>query len=88
MGNGIIPLIHEKVKYQDFFDNDEIVTYKNEVDLLNKLLSLKEKKQFLIKKSKLAKKSYYKYFENNIVADYLLSTVFNTKNKFKHIWIK
>lgn len=88
MGNGIIPLIHEKVKYQDFFDNDEIVTYKNEVDLLNKLLFLKEKKQFLIKKSKLAKKSYYKYFENTIVADYLLSTVFNTKNKFKHVWIK
>jgi hypothetical protein len=38
MGNGILPLIDEKVRYQDFFDNDEILTYKNEKDLNNQII--------------------------------------------------
>ena len=34
MGNGILPFIDEKIKYQDFFNNDEIVIYKNPKHLL------------------------------------------------------
>ena len=26
MGNGILPFIDEKIKYQDFFNNDDIMT--------------------------------------------------------------
>ena len=86
MGNGIIPLIDYRVRYQDFFDNDEIITYKNVNGLISKLLSIKDNSKLLIKKSKLAKKSYFEYFENTIVADFIISTIFNTKNKFKYIW--
>ena len=88
MGNGIIPLIDQKVKYQDFFDNDEIITYKNINDLISKLLSIKDNNKLLIKKSKLAKKNYFEHFENTIVADFIISMIFNTKNKFKYIWSK
>ena len=88
MGNGIIPLIDQKVKYQDFFDNDEIITYKNINDLISKLLSIKDNNKLLIKKSKLAKKNYFEHFENTIVADFIISMIFNKKNKFKYIWSK
>ena len=86
MGNAVLPLIDEKVKYQDFFDNDEILTYKNETDLINKLIMIKDNKKELIKRSKKAKKSYFTYFENSIVADSIIYKLFNTKKKFKFIW--
>ncbi len=86
MGNGILPIIDEKVCYQDFFDNDEILTYKNEKDLIKKLLLIKDNKKEIIKRSKKAKKSYFTYFENTVVADSIIYKVFNTKKKFKYIW--
>ena len=86
MGNAVLPLIDEKVKYQDFFDNDEILTYKNETDLINKLIMIKGNKKELIKRSKKAKKSYFTYFENSIVADSIIYKLFSTKKKFKFIW--
>ena len=86
MGNGILTLIDEKVCYQDFFDNDEILTYKNEKDLINKLLSIKDNKHEIIKRSKKAKKSYFTYFENTVVTDSIIYKIFNTKKKFKYIW--
>ena len=79
MGNGMLPFIHEKVRYQDFFDNDEIITYKNSSDLIKKLLLIKEKNNLLVKRSKNAKKSYFQYFENTIVSDSIIYKVFNTK---------
>ena len=45
MGNGILPFIHEDVRFQDFFDNDEIITYKNSYDLLVKLDKIKNDEQ-------------------------------------------
>jgi glycosyltransferase involved in cell wall biosynthesis len=86
MGNAILPLIDEKVQYQDFFDNDEILTYKNEKDLITKLLMIKDNKKELIKRSKKARKSYFTYFENTIVADSLIHKIFDTKKNFKYIW--
>jgi len=86
MGNGMLPIIDEKICYQDFFDNDEILTYKNEKDLIKKLLLIKDNKKEIIKRSKNAKKSYFAYFENTIVADSIIYKIFNTKKKFKYIW--
>ena len=86
MGNGVLPFIHEKVKYQDFFDNDEIITYKNSTDLISKLSSIKDKKKKIIKSSKNAKKRYYDIFNNSIVADFLVYKIFNNTKKFNYIW--
>jgi hypothetical protein len=86
MGNGILTFIDEKTKFQDFFKNGEIITYKNEVDLLKKLLSIKDDKKELIRRAKLAKKNYFKYFENTIVSDFIISKTLNTKKKYKYIW--
>ena len=86
MGNGILIFIDEKTKFQDFFKNGEIITYKNEIDLINKLLSIKDDKKELLKRAKLAKKNYFKYFENTIISDFIISKTFNIKNKYKYIW--
>ena len=40
-----MPFIHEDVRFQDFFDNDEIITYKNSYDLLVKLDKIKNDEQ-------------------------------------------
>ena len=88
MGNGILPFIDEKVMYQDFFDNDEIITYKNPQDLMSKLIKIKSNDRLLIERSKNSKKSYFNYFENSIVAESIIYKIFENSKKHKYIWIK
>ena len=86
MGNGILPFIDEKVKYQDFFDNDEIITYKDPFDLFSKLSSIKDEQNKIIKRSKNAKKRYFDIFNNTIIADFLIYKIFDSKKNFNFIW--
>ena len=88
MGNGILPFIDEKIYYQDFFNNDEIITYKNVDDLLIKLEKIISNNKELIRRSKNAKKSYFSYFENTIVADSIINSIYDTPKKYKYIWNK
>ena len=86
MGNGVIPFIHSKVKYQDFFDNDEIIIYDRHDDLIENLIKIINKPKELKLRSIKSKKSYFNYFQNNIVADFIINRVFDTKKRFKHVW--
>ena len=86
MGNGILPFIHHKVKYQDFFDNNEIVTYKNHEDLIEQLLIIMSDPRELKKRSAKSKKSYFDYFDNTIVADFIINKTFDTKKKHRYVW--
>ena len=74
--------------YQDFFDNDEIITYKNYKDLVNKLLIIKEKPNELKLRSAKSKKAYFNYFQNNIITDFIIHKVFETKKNYKYVWSK
>ena len=88
MGNGIVPFIHEDIRYQDFFDNDEIITYKTPKDLLSTLDKIKLDEKKIKKRSINAKKSYFAYFENTIITDYILHRIFHTKPKYNFVWSK
>ncbi len=88
MGNGVIPFIHAKVRYQDFFDNGEIITYNDHKDLINKLINIINKPKELKLRSIKSKKSYFNYFQNNIVADFIINRTFNIKKKYKYVWTK
>ena len=88
MGNGVLPFIDEKVKYQDFFDNDEIITYKNSNDLINKLIIIKDDNKKILKRSKNTKRRYFDIFENTIVTDFIINRIFGTPKLFKYIWDK
>ena len=86
MGNGLLPFIHEDVMYQDFFDNNEIETYKDSTDLINKLELIKSNTKKLIIRSKNAKKRYFDIFSNNMVTDFMIHKIFEIKKKYKHKW--
>ena len=88
MGNGVLTIIDEKVQYQDFFDNDEIITYKNDTDLVNQLLLIKENPRKIKLRSIKAKKAYFSYFQNTIVCDFLIQKIFHIKKNHNYVWAK
>ena len=88
MGNGVLTLIDEKVKYQDFFDNGEIITYKNHIDLIDQLLLIKNNPKKIKMKSIKAKKAYFNFFQNNIVSDFLIQRIFQNKKNYNYVWSK
>ena len=88
MGNGVLPFIHEDVKYQDFFDNDEIETYKSSKDLIYKLSNIKNDELNLKKRSRNAKRKYFDLFESRIISDFIINRIFMNKSNFKYKWIK
>ena len=86
IGNGILTFINDKVKFQELFNENEIVFYKNENDLIDKIYNLKDDINKINKISENGKKKYFKLFENKIVSDYLISKIFETTPKFKYGW--
>ena len=42
IGNGILTFINNKIKFQELFNENEIVFYKNENDLIDKIYDLKD----------------------------------------------
>ena len=88
MGNGVLPFIDEKVRYQDFFDNDEIITYKSSKDLILKLFNIKDNEFNLKKRSRNAKKRYFELFESKIISDFIINRIFQNRSNFKYKWIK
>ena len=86
MGNGCLTAIDKKVKYSDFFTKNEMLFYKNEKDLISKILKIKDNKNLLIKIAKNGKKKYFKLFSNLYVSQYLIDKTFNLKNKYNYKW--
>ena len=85
IGNGLVTLIDERTKYNDFFNNEEMVFYKNISDLSEKILRLarddKQRKKIAAK----GKEKYLKYFNSTLVADYIIKKTFDIK-KTKFFW--
>jgi hypothetical protein len=88
IGNGILTFIDEKVKFQDLFNSNELITYKNENDLIEKILYLKDDIKKINKISKNGKDKYFKIFNNSIVADSIVSEVLESTPNFNYVWKK
>jgi len=86
VGNGIMTFIDKKTKYMDFFDESEMGFYSNPEDLLKQMEKVYGDIRKINKISKNGKERYFSIFSNLIVSDYIISKVFNFKNKFKYIW--
>ena len=78
--------IDKKTRYQDFFDEGEMGFYKDSTDLINQLEKINGHINKINKISKNGKKRYFSIFENSIIAEYVISKTFNTKNKYKYVW--
>jgi spore maturation protein CgeB len=86
MGNGLATLIDEGTQYQDFFDKDELIFYKNTNDLVNKILQYKHDEKSRIKIAIKGSKKYRKYFNSTIVADFIIKKSMNVKSRLKYLW--
>ncbi len=86
IGNGLVTLIDEKTCYQDFFNNKEMIFYKNISDLSEKIekLSKDDKLRKLI--AKRGKAKYLKYFNSNLVAEFIINKTFEINNNSKYLW--
>lgn len=88
MGNGILTFINEKVKFNDFFSDNEIVFYKNENDLITKINDLKKDIKKINKISKNGRDKYFRIFDNKIISDSIISKTFDVTPKYKYAWEK
>ena len=86
VGNGLLTFIDKNTYLSDFFTNDEIVFYKNLSDLSYKLNKYKKDKKKGKKIARLGKIKYLKYFNSDIVSEYILSKSFDFKLKKQVIW--
>ena len=86
MGNGLLTFIDEKTFYSDYFTKNEIVTYKNYYDLVEKIQKYKKNDKERRNIAKNGRKKYLKYFNSTIVSNYILKKTFNIKNNKKFLW--
>ncbi|MDC0167094.1 glycosyltransferase [Candidatus Pelagibacter sp.] len=86
MGNGLLTFIDEKVRYSDFFNKNEIVTYKNANDLLEKIHKFKRDDKKRKKIAKLGRDKYLKYFNSTTIANYMVDKTMGIKSKKKFLW--
>ena len=88
VGNGLVCLIDEKTQYKDFFNEREMVFYKNINDLSEKILRISNDEKLRKMIGKKGKEKYMKYFNSNLVANYIIDQIFETKNNSKYLWHK
>ena len=88
MGNGLLTFIDKKTSYGDFFTNKEIILYNNIEDLSYKLNKYKkdDKERMIIAQN--GKNKYMKYFNSNIVCNFIIEKTFEVKSKNKYLWEK
>ena len=86
VGNGLVCLIDEKTQYRDFFKDDEMVFYNNINDLSEKILKISKDDKLRRKIARRGKEKYMKYFNSDLVAEYIINTTMNIKNKKRFLW--
>ena len=87
-GNGLVTLIDEKTHYNHFFSKDEMVFYKNISDLSEKISKLARDEKLRKSIGKKGKEKYMKYFNSNLVAEFIINKTLNIKSKSNYIWHK
>tara|TARA_B100000989_G_scaffold295720_1_gene277345 strand:+ start:304 stop:2418 length:2115 start_codon:yes stop_codon:yes gene_type:complete len=87
MGNGLLTFIDKETHLKDFFSEKELVFYNNIDDLSYKLNKYKKDKKIGKSIARLGKKKYLKYFNSDIVSEYILSKSLDYKMKKKVLWV-
>ena len=86
VGNGLLTFINKNTFLNDFFSDKEIIFYDDISDLSEKLSKYKKDIKLGKKIAKNGKRKYFKYFNSNIVADYIISKTLDFKSKHHFIW--
>ena len=86
VGNGLVCLIDEKTQYRNFFTDKEMVFYKNVSDLSEKILKIASDDKIRKLIAKKGKEKYMKYFNSNLVAQFIINKSFGINKKDKYLW--
>ena len=86
MGNGLLTFIHEKTFYNDFFNKDEMITYKNTNDLIEKIKKYKRNDNQRKKIARRGKIKYLKHFNSVKVSKYIINKTLQIKTYKDFIW--
>ena len=79
MGNGLLVYIDEKVEMNNFFNSNEIVSYKNIDDLADKINFYKKYDRLRVNVAKKGKDKYFKLFNETRIAKYIVDKSFGKK---------
>ena len=72
MANGVATIIDKKYYFQDFFNKNELITYGNETDLIDKIKYYKNHENELSKIGKNGRVKYFKLFNNKLVTNFMI----------------
>ena len=88
VGNGLVCLIDEKTQYSNFFEKDEMIFYKNMNDLSEKIQRVSRDEELRKNIAKKGKIKYMKYFNSNLVAQFIIEKTLGIKSKQNYLWTK
>jgi glycosyltransferase involved in cell wall biosynthesis len=88
VGNGLVCLIDEKTNYQNFFNKEEMVFYKDANDLSEKIIKIASDEVLRRKIARNGKKKYMKYFNSDVVSEYIIDKTLDIKSNKKYLWEK
>jgi glycosyltransferase involved in cell wall biosynthesis len=86
VGNGLVCLIDEKTQYRDFFNDKEMVFYKNINDLSEKIIKIANDEKLRKVLGKNGKEKYMKYFNSTLVAEFIINKTLGINNEKKFLW--
>ena len=86
IGNGLVTLIDEKTGYRDFFNDNEMVFYKNINDLSEKIIKISRDENLRKKIAFRGKQKYTKYFNSTLVAEFIINKTLDINQKKKFYW--
>ena len=86
VGNGLVCLIDEKTQYRDFFNDNEMVFYKNINDLSEKILKISRDEKLRKHIARNGKAKYMKHFNSNIIAEFIINKTLDINTKRKYFW--
>ena len=87
-GNGLLAFLDVKNCFDDFLPKNSFINYNDINDLSYKLNKYKKDSKERIKIAKKGRNFYLKHLNSTIVADYILSKLFDFKSKNNFIWEK
>ena len=85
-GNGLLTFLDEKTQLSDLFKKNEAVFYSNIDDLAEKILKYKKDNSKRRELARNGKFKYMKYFNSDIVSQYIIDKTFDLKSKNNYIW--
>ena len=89
IGNGVLTFIEIQTELNKIFKNNkEVIFYKDEKELINKIMYFKDKNKIRNKIAMNGMKKYHKFMNSKQVSNYIIQKTLNIKCKKKYIWEK